>query len=69
MAEGVLPEDTNANALSGSVMAVTQGMSVLAHDGATRDELLVIIGIALAGWPGGGMLPTPGDRTRKDQIP
>ncbi len=51
VADGVLPAATVAAALSGLVMAVTQGMSVLARDGAGRDALLAIVDAALAGWP------------------
>lgn len=51
IAEGILPSETNAAALSGLVMAVTQGMSVLARDGASRATLLTIVSAALAAWP------------------
>lgn len=50
IADGVLPPGTHAAALSGLVMAVTQGMSVLARDGATRASLLAIVDTALQGW-------------------
>ncbi len=49
---GLLPPDTNPAALAGLVMAVTQGMSVLARDGAPRASLLAIADVALQGWPG-----------------
>ena len=49
--EGVLAPGTNAAALSGLVLAVTQGMSVLARDGASREALLEIADTALTGWP------------------
>ncbi|MCW6512753.1 TetR/AcrR family transcriptional regulator [Lichenifustis flavocetrariae] len=49
--EGVLPPQTDPAALSGLVMAVTQGLSVLARDGADRVALLGIVGAALAAWP------------------
>lgn len=48
---GVLPSRTHAAALSGLVMAVAQGMSVLARDGATRVSLLAIVEVALNAWP------------------
>ncbi len=51
IARGALPIETDARALSGLIMAVTQGMSVLARDGATRDHLLAIIESALRAWP------------------
>ncbi len=48
---GLLPHNTDAVALSGLVMAVTQGLSVLARDGADRGRLLRIVDAALAAWP------------------
>lgn len=50
--EGVLPPQTDPAALSGLVMAVTQGLSVLARDGAGRVALLGIVEAALMAWPG-----------------
>ena len=50
--EGVLPPQTDPAALSGLVMAVTQGLSVLARDGADRVALLGIVEAALMAWPG-----------------
>lgn len=49
--EGALPVGTQAAALAGVVMAVTQGMSVLARDGASRTSLLAIVEAALRAWP------------------
>ncbi len=51
IADGSLPAETCAAALSRLVMVVTQGMSVLARDGATRESLLAVIDAALRGWP------------------
>ncbi len=51
LAEGLLPPGTQAAALSGLVMAVTQGLSTLARDGAGRPALLAIAEAALEGWP------------------
>ena len=51
IAAGVLPPETQAAALSGLVMAVIQGMSVLARDGATRASLLATVEAALGNWP------------------
>ena len=51
VAEGVLPPATDSRALSGLVMAVMQGMSVLARDGAARTALLAIATVALRAWP------------------
>ena len=50
-ASGVLPPETDAAALVGLVMAVTQGMSTLARDGTPRSSLLAIVEAALQGWP------------------
>lgn len=47
----VLPDDTDAAALAGMVMAIIQGMSVLARDGADRADLLAIVRHALQAWP------------------
>ncbi len=51
IADGVLPPDTHAAALAGLVLAVTQGLSVLARDGATLPSLLAIVAAALRAWP------------------
>ena len=51
IAEGALPAATNPQALSGLVMAVIQGMSVLARDGAGRASLLATVKAALRAWP------------------
>jgi AcrR family transcriptional regulator len=48
---GVVSATTDAGALAAFVMAVTQGMSVLARDGASRAELLAIVTTALQAWP------------------
>ncbi|WP_200939533.1 TetR/AcrR family transcriptional regulator [Aureimonas sp. Leaf454] len=48
---GLLPVDTNAEALAGHVFAVVQGMSTLAKDGAGRSKLMGIVDTAMAGWP------------------
>lgn len=48
---GVLPPGTQAATLAGLVLAVTQGMSVLARDGASRTSLLAIAETALHAWP------------------
>ena len=48
---GVLPLQTDPAALSGLVMAVIQGLSVLARDGVDRAALLAIVEAALAAWP------------------
>ena len=52
VAAGVLPPDTDASALAGLVMTVTQGMSTLARDGTSRAALLAVVEVALRAWPG-----------------
>lgn len=48
---GVLPPDTSAEALAGMVMAVIQGMSTLARDGARREKLMRVATLSMAVWP------------------
>lgn len=48
---GEMPPATDADALAGHVMAVIQGMSTLARDGATRDKLLRVAMAAMTAWP------------------
>lgn len=43
--------DVDADALAGMTMAVIQGMSTAARDGAPREKLLRIAAVALAAWP------------------
>ena len=50
-ASGVLPPETDATALVGLVMALTQGMSTLARDGTPRSSLLAIVEVGLQAWP------------------
>ena len=50
--DGVLPPGTQAAPLAGLILAVTQGMSVLARDGALRTSLLAMVEAALRAWPG-----------------
>lgn len=51
VAIGTLSAITDAAALAGLVMAVIQGMSVLARDGALRSSLLAIVAATLNKWP------------------
>ena len=51
IASSVLPPETDAAALAGLVMALTQGMSTLARDGTPRTGLLAIVEMASQGWP------------------
>jgi AcrR family transcriptional regulator len=52
ISEGILPETTSAATLAAMVVAVIQGMSVLARDGMDRESLLLMAHCALDGWPG-----------------
>jgi AcrR family transcriptional regulator len=49
---GELPADTDAEALAALVMAVIQGMSTLARDGASREKLMRIAASVMSAWPG-----------------
>ncbi len=51
IAAGELPAQTDAQGLAGLVMAVIQGMSTLARDGASREKLLRIAETAMLTWP------------------
>ena len=48
---GDMTSDADAAALAAHTMAVIQGMSTLARDGATRDKLLSIAAMAMKAWP------------------
>lgn len=48
---GSLPETTNARALALMTIAVVQGMSTLARDGASRSSLFELVTVAMAAWP------------------
>ncbi|WP_292294892.1 TetR/AcrR family transcriptional regulator [Marivita sp.] len=48
---GLLPPDTKSRVLADLALAVTQGMSVLARDGADRDTLLAVAKASMVGWP------------------
>ncbi|OJG00237.1 TetR/AcrR family transcriptional regulator [Pararhizobium antarcticum] len=47
---GEMPPHTDAEMLAGHVMAVIQGMSTLARDGANRDKLTRIAASAMRSW-------------------
>lgn len=49
---GLLPKDADPHALAAMVVAVIQGMSVLARDGVERQVLLDLAELSIAGWPG-----------------
>ncbi|WP_242141120.1 TetR/AcrR family transcriptional regulator [Sphingomonas sp. TREG-RG-20F-R18-01] len=48
---GILPPDVDVVALAGMVIAIIQGMSVLARDGMNRPNLLAIVERTLQAWP------------------
>ena len=50
--DGRLPPCTDAAGLAAMTMAVIQGMSTLARDGATREKLVDVAAIAMKAWPG-----------------
>ena len=49
--EGALPPDLDATAPANLVIATMQGLSVLARDGAGREELQAVVVLALKAWP------------------
>ena len=49
--EGRLPKTADARALSAMTIAVMQGMSTLARDGADRKSLLSVVQAAMMAWP------------------
>lgn len=49
---GEMDAGTDAEAMAGHVMAVIQGMSALARDGATREKLMRIAAAAMRAWAG-----------------
>lgn len=51
IAAGALPATTDAEALAGHMMAMTQGLSTLARDGAPREKLLRVADNAMRAWP------------------
>lgn len=48
---GEVEAGTDADALAGHVMAVIQGMSTLARDGASREKLMRVAATAMLAWP------------------
>ena len=51
IAAGVLPAESDATTLASLTMAVIQGMSAQARDGAGRDKLLALADAAMRAWP------------------
>lgn len=64
IADGALPPATSSVELSGLVIAVIQGLSVLARDGAGRAALLAIVHAALRAWPEHGAERDVGENAR-----
>ena len=52
--KGVLPPKTDAAALAAFVIALVQGISVLARDGMKRKSLQAVISTAMIAWPTAG---------------
>jgi len=48
---GELEPSSDAEGLAGHVMAVVQGLSTLARDGAKREQLMRVATAAMQGWP------------------
>lgn len=48
---GELPAGADTDALAGHLMAMTQGLSTLARDGARREKLMRVANAAMAAWP------------------
>lgn len=51
MASGVIANDVDAEVLAAYVMAIIQGMSTLARDGAPREKLQALATAVMRGWP------------------
>ncbi len=51
VADGAMPADADPEVLAAHVMAVIQGLSTLARDGAPRAKLQAVARFALAAWP------------------
>ncbi len=58
--DGELAAGTDAETLAAYVIAVLQGMSTLARDGASRAKLLRVAATAMLAWPAGPSPPTRG---------
>jgi len=51
ISDGPLPRDTDAAALANMVVALIQGLSVMARDGADRASLTCVVNAAMNAWP------------------
>jgi hypothetical protein len=49
--QGDVPPETNAETLAAFFSAFSRGMAVLARDGASREQLVAIVEIAMTAWP------------------
>jgi AcrR family transcriptional regulator len=49
--QGDLPSDVNSKQLAKYIATIHQGMSVQATSGATREELLAVVEMAMKNWP------------------
>ena len=61
---GEMEAETDVDALAGHIMAVIQGMSTLARDGASREKLMRVAATALRAWPGSPTSPQPCEDAR-----
>lgn len=52
VSRGVMPPDTDAETLAAYTTSVIQGLSTLARDGASRQQLMKVAHFALRAWPG-----------------
>ena len=48
---GLIPNDTDAEALAAHILAMIQGLSTLARDGAPREKLFRVAELAVCVWP------------------
>lgn len=51
MKSKLIPADTDAQALAAHILAVIQGLSTLARDGASREKLFRVAEVAMGSWP------------------
>jgi AcrR family transcriptional regulator len=54
IADNLLPQATNSASLAALVIAIIQGMSVLARDGVDRDILIDLAKVSMRAWPSTG---------------
>ena len=57
IADNLLPQATNSASLAALVIAIIQGMSVLARDGVDRDILIDLAKASMQAWPSKGPVP------------